>query len=138
MILLVQGCASTPSVSQLDIIDAATPAFGESFKLFFIPSRGAFMDAEFIALSKISPNSGHATTLAAILSSASDSKLNIAVGGPNSPKTAIVIQNAITLQQGRSLPFLHLVFVGNPADSQGTAESVISVGAKYSFVPYGL
>lgn len=138
ILLLVQGCASTLPVTPQDIMKAASPAFNGGFKLYYVPSRRSVMDAQFVALSKTSPDSGMATELAAVLAGASEGKVNIAVGGPNSAKSAVVIQNAITLQQGKALPNLHLVFVGNSSDAQAPEESVTSAGGEFSFVQYGL
>lgn len=137
-LLLLQACASGPSVTPEDISTKAAPIFGQSFKLYYVPSRGAVMDTQFIVLSKKSPDSGMATQLATVISKAAEVPVNIAVGGPNSAKSAIVIQNAIELNQGKSLSQLHLVFVGNVQDSEGPNHSVSSSGAKFTFVQNGL
>jgi len=136
--MLLHGCASTPSVTPQQISEKAAPVFGENFKLFYVPSRGVVMDAQFIAISKTTSKTAMAIRLASIISKSADSKLNIAVGGPNSAKSAVVIENAIELSAKGTLTHLHLVFVGNPQDSIGPENSVVSSGGKFTTVPYAL
>ena len=137
--ILVTGCASTPpSVTQEDVASKAAALLGNKYLVFYVPARGLAFDAEFIALSKTVGPSEMATRLARIISEASDTEVKVAVGGPRSAKTSVVIQDAINLNSEKTLNMLHLVFVGDATEAQKTGRIVESVRAQYDFVSTGL
>ena len=97
-----------------------------------MPSKGAISDATFITLSKSSP-SAMSHKLASEISLAAKEPVNISVGGPNSSKTAAVIEGALSINSGKLLPHLKLVFVGAESDSEKVQQAVQEVGGEYYF-----
>lgn len=129
---LVVGACGTLQVSPKDVASKSAPIFSEEFTLLYVPSKGAISDATFITLSKSSP-SAMSLKLASEISLAATEPVNISVGGPNSSKSAAVIEGALSINAGKHLPHLKLVFVGAETDSEKIRQAVHEVGGEYYF-----
>jgi hypothetical protein len=129
---LVLGACGTMQVSPKDVASKAAPIFGAEFTLLYVPSKGAIADATFIKLSKSSP-SAMSHKLASEISLAETEPVYISVGGPNSSKSAAVIEGALIINGGKQLPHLKLVFVGAESDSEKIKQAVQEIEGEYHF-----
>jgi len=132
MINLLFGCVAKSSIDSQELAEKAAPVFGASFLVFHVPSSGALSDETFITLSKSTGTSALAKQLYKQVSKAVATDVKIAVGGPNSRKTAVVISNALGLNNDK-LAHLSLLFIGDQKDAEKVEAAVESVDGKFYF-----
>jgi len=125
------GCATPVANSGIsDLTNLGVQQFEDEFDVFRVPSSGAIADATFITLSKGSP-SAMSEQLAQVLASAEAEEVKIVIGGPNSSKTRVVIDGALTLLEGQKLTHLQLMFVGADDDAEAVGPAVSSAGGRF-------
>ena len=130
------GCAAT-APSDLDPrLEAATAAFGGRFDYMYVPSDGRLADEAFLAMSRVAGPSKLARDLASIMVPAEARPVRVMVTGPAGQKTLRVILDALSFYEGRRIPHLELLYLGEPSHEALLARKLSEVGAVLRFVPY--
>lgn len=134
--VLLSGCA-TPRPPDLDPrIEAATAAFGGRFDYVYVPSEGRLADEAFIAFSRVAGPRKIARDLASLMATAETQPVRVMVTGPSGPKTLRVVMDALSYYEGRRIPHLELLFLGEPTHEAVLAREISKVGAVLRFAPY--
>lgn len=132
------GCAGLhrePDDSDLRLV-AASHAFGGRFDYLFVPSEGDLADAAFVTLSRTTGASDLARALATRLAPAASRPVRFLVTGPAPEKTVQVILDALAVQHGRALPYLELLYLGDPRYARTVGDAVHALGARFRFATY--
>ena len=135
-LVALAGCA-TPSPPDLDPrIEAATAAFGGRFDYVYVPSEGRLSDEAFLAMSRVAGPRQIARDLATVMAPAETESVRVLVTGPSDPKTLQVVLDALTFYEGRRIPHLELLYLGEPSHEALLARELSAVGAVLRFAPY--
>ena len=134
--VLLSGCA-TPGPPDLEPrIEAATAAFGGRFDYVYVPSKGRLADEAFMVISRVAGPREIARDLATLMATAETQPVRVMVTGPSGPKTLRVVMDALSFYEGRRIPHLELLFLGEPAHEAVLARELSRVGAVLRFAPY--
>ncbi len=134
--VVLSGCA-TPRPPDLDPrIEAATAAFGGRFDYVYVPSEGRLADEAFVAISRVAGPREIARDLATLMAPAETQAVRVMVTGPAGPKTLRVVMDALSFYEGRRIPHLELLYLGEPAHEAVLAREIAKVGAVLRFAPY--
>ena len=132
----LSGCATTRPPDLDPRIEAATAAFGSGFEYVYIPSKGRLADEAFLAMSRVAGPPKIARDLASIMAPAETQPVRVMVTGPKGPKTLQVVLDALSFYEGRRIPHLELLYLGEPAHEALLAHELSAVGAALRFAPY--
>lgn len=130
------GCASTRPADLDPRIEAATAAFGGGFDYLYVPSDGRLADQAFLAMSRVAGPRQVSRDLATIMAPAETKPVRVMVTGPSGEKTTKVILDALTFYEGRKIPHLEVLYLGNPTYEAVLARELAKVGATLRFAPY--
>lgn len=128
------GCASTTPINSAQLAVIGAKQFASGADIFYVPTHGALGDASFIAVSQSQP-SAQAQQLAQAFLSTAKAPVNIVIGGPNSKKTAVVVENAVDLCADAQLKGLHLIFVGLSEHGLQLQKLLVAKGASFELYP---
>ena len=132
----LSGCA-TPRPPDLDPrIEAATAAFGGRFDYVYVPSEGRLADEAFVVISRVTGPRKIARDLASLMATAETQPVRVMVTGPAGPKTLRVVMDALSFYEGRQIPHLELLYLGEPIHEAVLAREISKVGAVLRFAPY--
>ena len=130
------GCASTTPVDLNPRVEAATAAFGGGFEYLYVPSDGRLADQAFLAMSRVAGPRQISRDLATMIAPAETEPVRVMVTGPSGEKTVKVVLDALTYYEGRKIPHLEVLYLGNPSYEAVLARELDKVGAKLRFAPY--
>ena len=134
--IALAGCA-TPRPPDLDPrIEAATAAFGGRFDYVYVPSEGRLADEAFVVMSRVAGPRKIARDLASLMATAETQPVRVLVTGPAGVKTLRVVMDALSFYEGRRIPHLELLYLGEPAHEAMLAREIAKVGAVLRFAPY--
>ena len=134
--VVLAGCA-TPRPPDLDPrIEAATAAFGGRFDYVYVPSEGRLADEAFVVISRVTGPRKIARDLATLMAPAETQPVRVMVTGPSGPKTLRVVVDALSYYEGRRIPHLELLYLGEPTHEAVLAREIAKVGAVLRFAPY--
>lgn len=134
--ILLSGCA-TPRPPDLEPrIEAATAAFGGRFDYVYVPSEGRLADEAFVVISRVVGPRQIARDLATLMATAETEPVRVMVTGPSGPKTLRVVMDALSFYEGRRIPHLELLVLGEPTHEAVLAREISKVGAVLRFAPY--
>lgn len=134
--LALAGCSTTKTPDLDPRLEAAIAAFGGKFDYVYVPSKGRLADQAFLAMSRVAGPSEVARDLASLMAEAETQPVRVMVTGPSGEKTLQVIRDAFSFYEGRRIPFLEMLYVGDPAYEARIATEVSAVGAVFRFAPY--
>jgi len=135
-LLALSGCASKRPLD-LDLrIETATAAFGGQFDYVYVPSEGRLADEAFLAMSRVAGPRKIARDLATLMAPAETESVRVLVTGPSDPKTLQVVLDALSFFEGRRIPHLELLYLGEPSQEALLARELSEVGAVLRFTPY--
>ena len=132
----LSGCAAPRAPDLNPRVEAATAAFGGEFEYVYIPSEGRLEDEAFLAMSRVAGPQEVARELATLMVPAESKPVRVMVTGPSGEKTLQVILDALSFYEGRRIPFLEMLYLGDPAYEARIAKAVSAVGAVLRFAPY--
>lgn len=135
-LVTVSGCASTKPPDLNPRIEAATTAFGGKFDYVYVPSEGRLSDEAFLAMSRVAGPRKVARDLATLMAPAETESVRVLVTGPSDPKTVQVVLDALSFFEGRQIPHLELLYLGEPSHEALLARELSAVGATLRFTPY--
>ena len=130
------GCASTKPEDLDPRIEAATAAFGGGFDYLYVPSDGRLADQAFLAMARVAGPRQISRDLATIMAPAETEPVRVMVTGPSGEKTVKVIIDALTFYEGRKIPHLEVLYLGDPAYEAVLARELAKVEATLRFAPY--
>ena len=130
------GCASTTPADLDPRLEAATAAFGGRFEYLYVPSDGRLADQAFLAMSRVAGPRQISRDLATMIAPAETEPVRVMVTGPSGEKTVKVVLDALTYYEGRKIPHLEVLYLGNPSYEAVLARELDKVGAKLRFAPY--
>lgn len=113
-------------------MEVASELIDPPFSLMVVESDGAVADATFVSLSKNKP-SKQSKQLARLLRQAANKPVKLVAAGESSLKTAEVLRAALKIVQGRKLPHLEVVFIGNPVHRERLEEMTRAVQGEFHF-----
>ena len=134
--VILAGCASTAQSDLNSRLEAAKTTFGGGFEYLYIPSEGRLADQAFLAMSRVAGPNQIARDLASIMAPAETRAVRVMVTGPSSEKTLSVLFDALSFYEGRQIPQLEILYLGDPADEAVLAQELSKVGAVLRFAPY--
>ena len=129
------GCASTKPPDLTLRLEAAARAFGGQFDYLYVPSDGRLADEAFLTMSRVAGPRQIARDLASLMATAETQPVRVLVTGPAGPKTLRVVLDALTFCEGRQIPYLELLYLGEPSHEALLARELSKVGAVLRFVP---
>ena len=130
------GCASNRSPDLDPRLAAATAAFGGRFQYVYVPSEGRLADEAVLAMWRVAGPGKTARDLASMMAEAETLPVRIMVTGPAGAKTLQVVLDALSFYEGRQIPHLELLYLGEPAHEARLARELSKVGAVLRFKPY--
>ena len=130
------GCASTRPPDLDPRLEAATAAFGGRFDYLYVPSEGRLADEAFLAMSRVAGPREIARDLASIMAPAETQPVRVLVTGPAGPKTLQVVLDALSFYEGREVPHLEVLYLGEPSHEALLARELSRIGAVLRFAPY--
>ena len=130
------GCAATTPPDLDPRLEAAAAVFGGRFDYVYVPSGGRLADQAFLAMSRVAGPHQLARDLASIMAAAETRPIRVMVTGPAGAKTLRVVLDALSFHEGRRLPHLELLYLGEPAHEALLARKLSEVGAVLRFAPY--
>ena len=133
--MTLAGCAAKPRDLNPRLA-AATAAFGGRFDHMYIPSGGRLSNEAFLAMSRVAGPQKLARDLASFIAPAETEPIRVLVTGPSHEKTLEVVLGALSFYQGRQVPYLELLYLGDPSYETRLAKEVAAVGAVLRFAPY--
>ena len=134
--LALVGCAGN-GLSDLDPrLETAKSAFGGGFDYVYVPSSGRLADEAFVAMSRVAGPREISRDLASTMAPAETQPVRVLVTGPSDEKTVQVVLDALSFYQGRQIPHLELLYLGDPAHEGRLAKELAAVGAVLRFAPY--
>ena len=134
--LALVGCASVGPPDLDPRLEAAKAAFGGGFSYVYVPSNGRLADEAFVAMSRVAGPRQIARDLASTIALAETQPVRVLVTGPSDEKTLQVVLDALSFYEGREIPHLELLCVGDPSIEGRLAREVAAVGAVLRFAPY--
>lgn len=135
-LVALSGCASQRPSDLDPRIEAATAAFGGRFDYVYVPSEGRLADEAFLAMSRVAGPREIARELATLMAPAETESVRVLVTGPSDPKTLQVVLDALSFFEGRRIPHLELLYLGEPSHEALLARELSTVGATLRFAPY--
>ena len=134
--IALAGCV-TARLPDLDPrLETATAAFGGRFDYVYVPSDGRLADEAFLAMSRVAGPRKVARDLATLMAKAETQAVRVMVTGPAEDKTLQVILDALTFFEGRQIPHLELLYLGDPSYEALLARELSKVGGELRFAPY--
>ena len=132
------GCAATTKPpSDLDPrMAAASEAFEGRYDYLYVPSAGRLADQAFVASSRVVGPSRLARDLADLMAPAETRAVRVLVTGPSGPKTLQVVLDALSFYRDLRLPYLELLYLGDPSHKARLAGELAAIGAGFRFAPY--
>ena len=134
--IALAGCATRPPPDLDPRIEAATAAFGGGFDFLYVPSDGRLADQAFLAMARVAGPRQISRDLASQFAPAETTPVRVMVTGPSDEKTLHVILDALTFFEGRRIPHLEVLFLGEPSYEAVLARELSKVGAALRFAPY--
>ena len=134
--VVLAGCATSRPPDLDPRIEAATAAFGGRFDYVYVPSEGRLADEAFVAISRVAGPREIARDLATLMAPAETQPVRVMVTGPSGPKTLRVVVDALSYYEGRRIPHLELLYLGEPTHEAVLAREIAKVGAVLRFAPY--
>ena len=135
-VLALSGCASKQPPDLDPRLEAATAAFGGRFDYVYVPSEGRLADEVFLAMSRVAGPRKIARDLATLMAPAETELVRVLVTGPSEPKTLQVVLDALSFFEGRRIPHLELLYLGEPSQEALIARGLSELGAVLRFMPY--
>ena len=132
----LSGCVTSRPPDLDPRIEAATAAFGGRFDYVYVPSEGRLADEAFIVISRVAGPRKIARDLASLMATAETQPVRVMVTGPAGPKTLRVVMDALSFYEGRRIPHLELLYLGEPIHEAVLAREISNVGAVLRFAPY--
>ena len=130
------GCASTKTPDLHPRLEAATAAFGGQFAYLYVPSDGRLADQAFLAMSRVAGPRQISRDLASTMAPAETQPVRVMVTGPSGEKTLRVILDALSFYEGRQVPRLEVLYLGEPSHEALLARELSKIGAVLRFAPY--
>ena len=131
------GCAATKPPSDLDPrMAAASEAFEGRYDYLYVPSEGRLADQAFVTSSRVAGPSRLARDLATLMAPAETRVVRVLVTGQSGAKTLQVILDALSFYRGGRLPYLELLYLGDPSHEARLAAELAAIGAGFRFAPY--
>ena len=134
--LALSGCAAKKPPDLDPRLEAATAAFGGRFDYVYVPSEGRLADEAFLAMSRVAGPRKIARDLATLMAPAETEPVRVLVTGPSDPKTLQVVLDALSFFEGRRIPHLELLYLGEPSQEALLARELSEVGAVLRFTSY--
>ena len=134
--IALAGCVTARPPDLDPRLEAASAAFGGQFDYVYVPTKGRLADEAFLALSRVSGPQKIARDLATLMAKAETESVRIMVTGPEAEKTLRVIIDALSFYEGRQIPHLELLYLGDPANEARISRVVSNVGGKFRFAAY--
>ena len=134
--IVLAGCASDGSPDLDPRLAAATDAFGGRFQYMYVPSEGRLADEAILAMWRVAGPGEMARDLASMMAEAETLPVRILVTGPAGAKTLQVVLDALSFYEGRQIPHLELLYLGEPSHEARLARELSKVGAILRFKPY--
>ena len=134
--VVLAGCATSRPPDLDPRIEAATAAFGGRFDYVYVPSEGRLADEAFVVISRVTGPRKIARDLATLMAPAETQPVRVMVTGPSGPKTLRVVVDALSYYEGRRIPHLELLYLGEPTHEAVLAREIAKVGAVLRFAPY--
>ena len=135
-LVALSGCGSKKPPDLSPRIEAATAVFGSGFDYVYVPSEGRLADEAFLAMSRVAGPRKIARDLATLMAPAENEAVRVLVTGPSDPKTLQVVLDALSFFEGRRIPHLELLYLGEPSHESLLARELSAVGATLRFTPY--
>ena len=132
----LSGCVTSRPPDLDPRIEAATAAFGGRFDYVYVPSEGRLADEAFVVISRVAGPRKIARDLASLMATAETETVRVMVTGPAGPKTLRVVMDALSFYEGRRIPHLELLYLGEPTHEAVLAREISNVGAVLRFAPY--
>ena len=132
----VGGCANDQPPDLEPRIEAARAAFGGRFEYMYVPSEGRLADEAFLAMSRVAGPRKITLDLITIMAPAETQPVRVMVTGPASEKTLQVVLDALSSYEGRRIPHLELLYLGEPAHEALIARKLSEVGGVLHFAPW--
>ena len=130
------GCVTARPPDLDPRLDAASAAFGGGFDYVYVPSDGRLADEAFLAMSRVAGPQKIARDLATLMATAETQSVRVMVTGPSKQKTVQVVLDALSFYEGRQIPHLELLFLGEPTHEALLAREISKVGGVLRFAPY--
>ena len=130
------GCASTKPPDLDPRLEAATAAFGGQFAYLYVPSDGRLADQAFLVMSRVAGPRQISRDLASTMAPAETQPVRVMVTGPSGEKTLKVILDALSFYEGRQVPHLEVLYLGEPSHEALLARELSKIGAVLRFAPY--
>ena len=136
--LPLAGCApAAKPPSELEPrLAAASEAFEGRYDYLYVPSAGRLADQAFVASSRVVGPSRIARDLATLMAPAETRAVRVLVTGPSASKTLQVVLDALSFYCGLRLPYLELLYLGDPSHEARLAGELAAIGAGFRFAPY--
>ena len=136
--VVLAGCASTtvPPSDRGPRLAAAKEAFGGRFEYLYVPSKGKLADEASLVMSRVAGPSDLARDLASLMAPAETRAVRVMVTGQSGEKTLRVILDALSFYEGGRLPYLEMLYLGEPSHEVRLAREFTAVGATFLFAPY--
>ena len=134
--IALAGCVTTRPPDLDPRLEAASAAFGGRYDYVYVPTKGRLADEAFLAMSRVSGPQKIARDLATLMAKAETQPVRIMVTGPEEEKTLQVVLDALSFYEGRQVPHLELLYLGDPTHEALIAREVSKVGGKLRFAPY--
>ena len=134
--IALAGCVTARPPDLDPRLQAASAAFGGQYDYVYVPTKGRLADEAFLAMSRVSGPQKIARDLATLMVKAETQPVRIMVTGPEEEKTLRVVLDALSFYEGRQIPHLELLYLGDPTHEALLAREVSKVGGKLRFAPY--
>ena len=136
--VVLAGCASTtvPPSDRGPRLAAAKEAFGGRFDYLYVPSKGKLADEASLVMSRVAGPGDLARDLASSMAPAETQPVRLMVTGRSGEKTLQVVLDALSFHQGRRLPYLEVLYLGEPSHEARLAREFAAIGATFRFAPY--
>ena len=134
--MTLAGCAGDGPPDLDPRLEAAKAAFGGQFEYVYIPSNGRLADEAFVAMSRVAGPREVARALASIMAPAETRPVRVLVTGPSNEKTLRVVIDAFSFYEGRRIPHLELLYLGDSMYEARVGRAVSAVGGSLRFAPY--
>ena len=134
--ITLAGCASTGPADLSLRLEAARAAFGGRFDYVYVPSEGKLADQAFLAMSRVAGPQKVARDLASLMATAETQPVRVMVTGASGPKTLQVVLDALSFYEGRQIPYMELLYLGEPSHEALLARELAQIGAVLRFKPY--
>ena len=137
-VLSLAGCApaTKPPPDLEPRLAAASEAFEGRYDYLYVPSAGRLADQAFVASSRVVGPSRIARDLATLMAPAETRAVRVLVTGPSAPKTLQVVLDALSFYRDLRLPYLELLYLGEPSHEARLADELAEIGAVLRFAPY--